>query len=339
MFITETQLGKMMPKTGKTKRAELYKDRITQAFLSKFLDGEIKELEPVHDPKLGYRYPVVESIVGGPSNVEDFLNRLYETGMLERRLYDKIIYCPKCGSANISVHYCCPYCRSFNIQKSSLIEHVKCGYMDIEENFRKGKKLVCPKCHEELEKPDVDYRQAGIWCTCKDCSKSFDIPDTAHFCRDCHANSTFEDAVIKDVYAYSLKEEVREEAAVGWTIIAPIREFLQENGFEVESRAFLKGKSGANHMFDIAAYKGEVKRKVMVIDLAISTEDVVLEQPVIALFAKIFDVSPDSAYLIAIPKMNENGKKMAELYNIKVVEAKNQKEAIQALKDRLLKKE
>ena len=211
--------------------------------------------------------------------------------------------------------------------------------MDVEENFLKGNKLICPKCDEELKKLDVDYRQAGTWCTCKNCNKNFDIPVNTHFCRDCHVNSAFEDAVIKDVYHYSLKEEIREEAAVGWVIIEPISEFLQENGFEVESHAFLKGKSGANHMFDIVAYKGDVKRKVTVIDLAISTEDAVPEQPVIALFAKIFDVSPDSAYLIAIPEMNENGKKMAGLYNIKVVEGKNQKEAVKTLKDELFKKE
>jgi len=321
------------------KQTELYKDRNTQVFLSRFLSGEISELEPVYDPKLGYRYPIVEAIIGDALDAEDFLIKLYEAGILERRLYNKIIYCPKCGSANVSVHYCCPYCKSFNIQKSSLIEHVKCGYMDVEGNFRKVNKLVCPKCHEELKKSDVDYRRAGIWCTCKDCAKSFDIPVTAHFCRDCHANSTFEDAVIKDVYAYSLKEEVKQEAALGWVVIAPIKEFLEENGFEVESSAFLRGKSGANHMFDIVAYKGDITREVTVIDLASSTENAVPEQPVIALFAKIFDVSPDNAYLIAIPKMSENGKKMAELYNIKVVEAKNQKEAAKALKDKLLKKE
>jgi hypothetical protein len=57
----------------------------------------------------------------------------------------------------------------------------------------------------------------------------------------------------------------------------------------------------------------------------------VSEQPVIALFAKIFDVSPNQAYLIAIPKLNENGRKMAELYNIRIVEAKDQKEAIRSL--------
>ena len=324
-----------MPHSNKLRRTEIYKERDTQVFLSKFLKGEISELEPVYDVKLGYRYPMVEEIVGDASSVESFLNKLYEAGVLERRLYDKIIYCPKCGSANVSVHYCCPYCKSFNIQRSSLIEHVKCGYMDVEENFRKGDKLVCPKCHEELKKLDVDYRKAGVWCTCRDCGKSFDIPLTAHFCRDCHTTFTFEDAVFKDFYAYALKEEVKEEASLGLVMITPISDFLMENGFKVESPAFLKGKSGANHMFDIAAYKERGKtQKVTVIDLAVS-EEVVSEQSVIALFAKIYDVSPDNAYLIAVPKMSENGKKMAELYNMKIIEAKNQKELVKALKEQL----
>lgn len=324
-----------MLKTGKAERIELYKDRNTQVFLSKFLSGEISELVPVFDPKLGYHYPIVETIVGDHSRAKKLLNKLHEAGILERRLCDKIIFCPKCSSASISVHYCCPYCKSFDIQKSSLIEHVKCGYMDVEENFHKGGKLVCQKCHDELRKLDVDYRRAGVWCTCKDCRKSFDIPVAALFCRDCHGNFMFEDVLIEDVYSYSMKEEAKEEAALGWVLIAPIREFLAENGFEVEAPSFLKGKSGANHVFDLVARKGDRAKKVTVIDLATSTESAVSEQPVIALFAKIFDVSPNHAYLVAIPKVSENAKKMAELYNIQIIEGTNQKEAIKSLKEKI----
>ncbi len=293
------------------------------------------KLSPSYDPKRGYRYDTVETIVGDPSKAEAFLDKLYEAGILTRKLHDEVIFCPKCNSAGISIRYCCPYCKSFNIKKSSLIEHVKCGYMDVEENFHKGDKLICQKCHDELRKPDVDYRRAGIWCTCKDCSKSFDIPVVKLFCRDCHEEFTFENAVIKDVYTYALKEEARREAAEGWVLIPPISEFLAENGFEVKSPAYLKGKSGANHMFDIVASRGENAKSVTVIDLATSTDNVVSEQPVIALFAKIFDVSPDAAYLIAIPKLNDNAKKMAELYNIQAIEAKNQKEAIDNLKEKM----
>jgi 2-phosphoglycerate kinase len=42
-------------------------------------------------------------------------------------------------------------------------------------------------------------------------------------------------------------------------------------------------------------------------------------------------VSPQRAFLVAIPRMNDNGKKMAELYNIRVIEARDQKEAVRSL--------
>jgi hypothetical protein len=320
--------------SGKTGRAELFKQRNTQTLLGKFLSGEITELLPTYDPKHGYRYPVVESIVGDSSNTEVFLKKLHDAGILERKLFDKTVACPKCSSASVSIHYCCPYCKSFDIQKSSLIEHVKCGYMDVEENFHKAGKLICPKCQDELKKADVDYRRAGIWCVCKECGKSFDIPLTGLFCRDCHTNFTFEDAIIKNVYSYRLSEEAKREAGAGWVLVAPIKDFLMDLGFEVEGPAFLKGKSGANHSFDVVARTKDASKKVTVIDLATSTEGLVSEQPVIALFAKTFDVSPDKAYLIAIPRINDNGKKMAELYSIQVVEARTQSEAIKALKDK-----
>jgi hypothetical protein len=35
--------------------------------------------------------------------------------------------------------------------------------------------------------------------------------------------------------------------------------------------------------------------------------------------------------------VNDNGKKMAELYNIRIIEARSQKEAIRALKEKLEK--
>lgn len=324
-----------MLKSTRKEGTDLYREHNTQVLLGKFLSGEIVELEPTYDPKTGYHYPIVEAIIGGIQESEQYLQKLYENKILDRKLFDKTIYCPKCQSPNMSTRYCCPYCQSFNMQKSSLVEHIKCGYMDIEQNFQQRKNLFCPKCHEELKRIDVDYRRAGIWCTCEECNKSFDIPTTAHHCRDCHANATFEEVTIKDVYTYTLGEETRNEATVGWVMVTPIREFLEQNDYRVESPAFLKGKSGANHMFDIAAYKGEVTRKVVVIDLSMSTETIASEQPVIALFAKTFDVSPDGAFLIAIPKMSENGKKMAELYNIEIIEAKNQKEAVKALKERI----
>jgi hypothetical protein len=315
---------------------ELYRNRNIQMLISKFLSGEIKKIEPVYDPKVGYRYPVVEAIIGEASQVEPFLNKLHKAGVLEKKLHDKLLLCPECSSADISTRYCCPFCKSLDIQKSSLVEHVKCGYMDLEANFQIGDKYVCPKCHEELSKIDIDYRKAGIWCVCNNCGKSFDVAVPSHFCRSCMANSTFEEIVMKDVYSYTLKKDVSTESALNWFLVAAIREFLMQEGLNVESPSMLKGKSGANHTFDIVAYKEDKSRNVIVVDLAMSAGSVVSEQPIIALFAKIFDVSPEKAFLIAMPKLSENGKKMAGLYKISAIEAENQEQALEAMKESLI---
>jgi len=320
-----------MAKASKTERAEAYRDHRMQLILSKFLSGEITKLDPVYDSKYGYRYPQVEAIIGEPAATEEFLTHLYDLGILKRQGFDKMIYCPGCGSANISTRYCCPYCRSFNIRKSSLIEHIPCGYIDTEEHFKKDVKLVCPRCHSELNKPDVNYRKAGIWCSCGDCGKSFDIAVPSHFCRVCGMTFTFDEAVYRDVYSYGLNEDIMKEAGAGYILVAPIREFLQSRGFEVESPGFLKGQSGASHMFDVTASRGDITRNLIVIDIATSKDEPVSEQSIIAMFAKVYDVAPDKACLIAIPKMSENGRKLAELYNIQLLEAKNQNDAIKAL--------
>jgi len=320
-----------MAKASKAERTEAFKDHRAQLVLSKFLSGELTKLDPVYDPAYGYRYPVIESVIGDPKATEEFLTHLYELGILKREIFDKIINCLSCGSVNVSIRYCCPYCKSFNIKKSALIEHIPCGYIDTEDRFKKEDKLVCPRCHTELNKPDVNYRKAGIWCSCNDCSKSFDIPVPSHFCRACKKGFTFEEALYKDVYSYSLNKEIMKEAGMGYILVAPIREFLQSRGFTVESPSFLKGKSGASHMFDVAASRGDITRNVIVIDLAMSADEPVSEQSIIAMFAKVYDVVPEKACLIAIPKMSESGRKLAELYNIHLIEAKDQKEAMKAL--------
>ena len=321
-----------MPITSKKELLKLYQDHEVQLLISKFLSEELGTLKPIYSPKHGFRYPIVDEVVVDPSRTEGFLQKLFDGSILERKLYDKIIYCPSCNSANISIHYTCPHCKSFDVKKSALIEHIKCGYIDTEDHFQNNGKLVCPRCNKELVSPDLDYHRAGVWCTCNQCKKSFDIPVPSHFCRDCHTNFAFDDAIYKDVYSYKLTQEAASEANLGYVLTVPVIELLENLGFEVESPGFLNGKSGTRHMFDLTAVSAGKKQSTTVIDFATSTDDVVSEQSVISMFAKIFDTTPDRACLVAIPKMSENGRKLASLYKIHLVEAKDQNRAVEVLK-------
>lgn len=313
------------------RRAEIYNNHKVQIFLSKFISQNLGTVYPIFDLNYGYRYPDVEEIVGNPESAKKFLKNLYDAGILKKELYDKVIQCPKCGSVNVSMHYCCPKCSSINIKKASLIEHTKCGYIDSEETFRANDKLICPKCRRELMKVDVDYVRAGVWCICNNCSKSFDTPSPSHFCRDCHRIFTFDDAVCEDAYIYSLSENVTQKVYRGLTTL--ITMFLQNCGFEVESPGLLDGKSGLSHMFDIVARRSVgVIQNVIVIDLATASDDAVSQDFVTAMFGKVYDSAPNKAFLIAFPKLEESGKKLSSRYNIDLIEAKNRDDVVNALK-------
>ena len=321
-----------MPKASKKELLRLSKDHKTQLLISKFVNDELSILTPTFDPKQGFRYSIIEEIVGDPLGTDFFLQKMFQGGILGRKLYDKIVHCPNCNSVNVSTHYVCPHCKSFDIKKSALIEHIKCGYIDTEDHFQKQDKLVCPRCNKELMNPTLDYHRAGVWCTCNQCTKSFDIPVPTHFCRECEETFTFDEAIYKDVYSYTLTPEAEKESNLGFILTVPIIDFLEKLGFKVESPGFLNGKSGTRHMFDLTAVAMGKKKNTTAIDIVTSTDDVISEQSVISMFAKIFDTTPDKACLVAIPKMSENGRKMASLYKIDLVEAKDQNSALEALK-------
>ena len=324
-----------MKKTRKKEANKGNKESNAQRVLDGIHQEDITEIKPVYDPdmKCINCYPIVEKFVESNIKIEPILEEIAETGVLVKELYDKMVLCPKCNSRNTTTRYICPYCNSFDIEKSSLIEHVKCGYMDVEQKFRKEKKLACPKCGSELNKADFDYKKAGVWCKCNNCEKNFDIPTPSHFCRKCGSISTFEEINLKNVFSYKVKEATKKGLSSSPIVNTGITKFLTENGWKVESPASIKGKSGAEYSFDIAAFRGPKKDKTIVIDVAVSSEEEVAEQPVVALFAKIFDVSPKKSVLVTVPKLNKNGKKMAELYNIQIIEAKNQTQAIDRLKE------
>ena len=311
-------------------------DRRVQALLNKFMSGSIDALIPIFDLKRGFVYPDVEEIIGESEDAEKFLAMLVEAGVLKRELYDKAVHCPKCGSMNVSVQYCCPFCLSYDIKRSSLIEHIRCGYIDIEEKFVSGVELICPKCRRKLTMEDVDYRRAGLWCTCNKCGRSFDMPTPKHFCRNCQTSFTFENAKIKEAYKYRLNEDFVKTATSEWSILASIRKLLEEKGFKVETPGFMEGRSGVKHMFDIIAYNNGRKSERLAINISTSPDGKqVPDHAVIDMFAKTYDSDIEKAILIAIPKISENGRKLANHYKICLIEAKTPEETIERIKETL----
>lgn len=317
-------------------RRDLYKDPGLEAFFATYL-STFKEIKPNFFLIDGYKYPDLEKAL--EKNTEEIgrlFEKMVEVKILDKELYDVEIRCPDCNSPNISTNYLCPLCKSINIVRKCLVDHIPCGHIDTLINFEKKK--ICPTCNKEYK--EGGYRIIGEWYECGKCSKQLETPFVAHFCRDCRERFSFDDAICKDVYSYSLSPIAEDEMKAGILFPSQVRKLLTNLSYDLKNPGWVKGESGIEHKFDFLALarakkKSERKRKdkKIAIDILFSLKPIP-EFEVMREYGKIFDTKVRT-YIVAMPKLNEAAKKIVTSYGLEVIEAKNPKDAIKKLRKKI----
>jgi len=318
-----------------TNRRTLYADQGVKALLLYMLKEE-QELVPEYDQNVGFRYPEAERFIMGPVTETLYLIRkLYEAGILLKKYRDKAVACPSCLSPAVSVKYLCVSCSSTNLEKRNIFQHVQCGFSDAEELFLNNGEYACPRCSKDLKKDEL--REASSIFHCRSCSENFEKPTWMHYCKKCKISFTLNESSFIDVYSYVLSSDMRNELELGMISTAPIGLVFERRGFEVVSPGSLSGKTGNRYTFDLMG-RGKIAAKdaVIVLDLVCSNDPHDLS-PVSTLMGKLIDTDADVGFLVVIPNLDQSGKNLAELYDIRVVEAESSKEAAEEIEKKLAK--
>ncbi len=321
-------------------RRDAYIDPKTRDLLRQLLQlGDKAEITPAYDPQEGFVYRMTnldQKDAGANKLSIEFLGNLSALNLLEKKFFDTASGCPYCESTIMTMHTRCPRCKSHDILKTSLTEHIPCGNIDPKENYIENR---CPKCGELLV--NGKFRNMGRWYVCKACSERFENPEFDLVCHHCSKNFTLKDVQVLELPKFSLnlarKKEIRQNVAS----LEEIRVLLAELGFKIEIPGLVTGqKSGMQHRFSLIARK-EVNRQPIVIalDHAIS-ETEIQPQPLILYVYKISEVKVDIPIFIAIPKLNADAEKIAEGNHILLIEELNdQKEIAQRIKKEIEKLE
>jgi ssDNA-binding Zn-finger/Zn-ribbon topoisomerase 1 len=314
-------------------RREAYIDPKTRDLLRKLLqDGDKEEIIPIYSPKSGFVYPLTgiqltESEVGNIPR--EHLENLAELNILQKKFFDSVSVCPNCQSTIITLHNRCPRCKSHNVEKTSLTEHIPCGYIDQRSKYVQDH---CPKCGEPLL--EGQYRNMGRWYVCKDCEERFENPELDVVCHNCNKSFTVKEAQLMEIPKFSLnlarKKEIRQNVAS----LENIRDLLVELGFNVEIPGLAVGqKSGMQHHFSLIAKKqvGD-QEMVIALDHAVS-ETEVSSSPLILYIYKTSEITVDIPVFVAMPKLNETAKKIAQGHEILLIEgSSDEKDAIEKIR-------
>jgi predicted RNA-binding Zn-ribbon protein involved in translation (DUF1610 family) len=314
-------------------RREAYIDPQTRDLLRKLLqDGDKEEIIPVYTSNSGFVYPITGTTLTGNeiANIpRALLENLAHLDILEKKFYDSVSVCPSCQSTIITLHNRCPRCKSHNIDKTSLTEHIPCGYIDQRSKYVQDR---CPKCGEPLL--EGQYRNMGRWYLCRECGERFETPELDVNCHCCNKSFTVKEAQLVEIPKFSLnlarKKEVRQNVAS----LENIRELLVDLGFNVEIPGLAIGqKSGIQHHFSLIAKKQVNGQEIVIaLDHAIS-ESEVSSSPLILYVYKTSEVTVDIPIFVAMPKLIETAKKIAQGHEILLIEGStDEKGAIEKIK-------
>lgn len=255
-------------------------DYEARAFLQKMKDGVIKDVTPTLDAKKGVQY-----IEGG----EKLLERLYNEGLVKKEQKGNVLACRSCNGISF---YRCPNCNSQSIRKGMLIEHMTCGYIDLESVFAE-RGYICPKCKKKLRVLGVDYRKPGIQYVCNDCGYITPEPVKVLQCWVCGEVQGSKDAKFTEFYVYRLNPSAKEAIEKLTIDLMPIVNRLAKLGWVVRRDYKIKGRSGVEHTFTLASWPQEqasMTRPDIVVDIHIGVAD---ENNVLSLYAKAIDTDKE----------------------------------------------
>lgn len=308
----------------KLERMKAYIERPTQKLLRGLLEkGKSSEIIPIYDPSIGFRYKTAESAFDANVSalkVEELLERLNHLDVLSKNFYETVSACPTCNATALTMHYRCPRCGSHHVVKTSLTEHIPCGHIDEKGKYYKaGWTPICPKCGALLA--EGEYRDMGLWYSCRECGEKFEHPQLNLICRKCENEFSIQTAAIKEISKYALNPDKEQEIKQNVTSLESINELLTELGFNVELAPTAVGeKSGIQHNFSLVATKKVGERtKLVAIDHAVANIEVGAP-PLILFTFKVSEVKVDLPIFVAFPKLSETAKRIAQGYNILVIE-------------------
>jgi CheY-like chemotaxis protein/Zn finger protein HypA/HybF involved in hydrogenase expression len=229
--------------------SQLLENHNSQKILKYFVESDLPIKQKI-DCEVIYDWKSSDAI----KDMNATLESLVKAGYIIKEPTELILTCPKCNSRNIRLHYLCQNCNNSDFNKGDILEHNKCGYSGLEDKFKDGDALVCPKCRKQLKLIGVDYFKVESAYTCAKCSHFFTTPELRYSCNACgHDTFRISDGKWTELFTYRINPDKITRIKQTIVSLSPIKNFLEEKGFLIESNVNPSLKYTTATKFDLVA--------------------------------------------------------------------------------------
>lgn len=308
-----------------------------RSVLLQIKESGISTIEPIFQRNQGFGYPVlVEYDFTKQLTILDQMER--EGFFLTAELFDSILQCPSCSSVAFALRLSCTVCKSTNVTRGSVIEHLSCGNIDFDDKYldemdiNGNSQLVCGKCGKRLKAIGVDYARPGVFYRCLSCKALLPEIENNYTCFNCSALWKKDQLKGLRLMKYTVDLEKVSSYFVKHNFLPIVAEALRSrHGIVAQAPGKVKGLSKVEHSFDLLISDQTTGDPVLVADLVLNnnTSDSNGHQPdgmhVLAFYAKCLDTSFSSKNIIkkilVVPTgLPEDAAGLASAYSILAVE-------------------
>lgn len=316
-----------------------------QSMMELFLYEKIKEVVPIVDSSRpeGYFFDGFPQLDWDTKRSRQALNSLVRKGFLKAELTDKVVVCVACSSSSVRIKKLCPECMSLRLRKETILEHISCGTVDRQAAFETANgDLVCPKCKSKLQLIGSDYRILPPAYTCLSCNVRSSEPLLVAKCNDCGSTAQLDEEPEVLLYKYTLNSDLTAQELQQIKPIEVCASFFKSLGYTIVTPAFVSGRSGIQHLFDILVlgrvgwiepYNPIISKSTLrkdngntVVEVLISNKPIDVRE-MTRIYGMISDIDCDSLIFV-IPGLTENARNYAIAYDMKISEGKTIEDAL-----------
>ena len=264
-------------------------------------------------------YPILSRIGEMQDNVA-CLDDLVSDGILEKKVYEKLIVCPvHPDTFSSSVRLYCPKCRSMSVEKLNLFEHKKCGYITESTNFDFSDQdnSNCPSCEKPIKNFEKEVRVPAMWYQCDDCEEKFDNAVIKLHCRKHEHDFDTNSGQFITTFSYKLKNSEISINSDTNQIKDELLKLLEGFNFDGKLNISIKGKSGNVHEIPIYA-KSKITGESILIFIRNQPTGVDQSDMNSILVPKL-DIDPTNTLLVTVSGVNDGIESFADHYGIHLI--------------------
>ena len=306
----------LMPESDLPKASTSKSIRLIQE-VRKLEDRTIKPFVDYNEGRLFY--PILSKIGEVQDNTE-YLDSLVTDGILEQKIYEKLIVCPiHPDTFSSSVRLYCPDCHSMNVEKLKLFEHKKCGYITESTNFdfSDHNDSHCPSCKKPIKNFEKEIRVPAMWYQCNDCSEKFDNAVIKLHCRKHEHDFDTNSGQFVTTFSYKLKNsEISINSDIS-QIKDELLNLLQGFNFTAKLNVSIKGKSGNVHEIPIYGKSKTTNDSILI--FIKNQPDGIDQSDMNSILVPKLDINPTNTLLVTISDINEGVDSLAKHYGIHLI--------------------